>query len=162
MIIPLFLFEKKLLSHPEFYISAYLEENRKEYTNLLRNLCVETDAWNKWILFFLAAINRQSETNANKARQIIQLYEKLKARTITITRSQFAVPLLDYIFKQPVFPSNSFNNSPGMPTVTAILTMLNKLKDDGMLKLVREGAGRRPQVLALAELINLCEGKKVF
>jgi hypothetical protein len=49
-----------------------------------------------------------------------------------------------------------------MPTGTAILTMLNKLKDDGMLKLVREGAGRRPQVLALAELINLCEGKKVF
>jgi Fic family protein len=162
MIIPLFLFEKKLLSYPEFYISAYFEENRTEYTNLLRNLCVEPDAWNKWILFFLSAINSQAETNAKKAQQMIQLYEKLKTRTITITHSQFAVPLLDYMFKRPVFPSNSFNKLPAMPTSTAIHTMLNALKEDGMLKLVRGGAGRRPQVLALAELINLCEGRNVF
>jgi Fic family protein len=162
MVIPLFLYEKKLLSHPEFYISSYLEENRKEYTSLLRNLCVEPDAWNKWIQFFLAAINRQAETNAKKAQQIVQLYEKLKTRTISVTHSQFAIPLLDYMFKQPVFPSNSLNKFPGMPTSTAVLTMLNKLKNDGMLKLVREGAGRRPQVLALAELINLCEGKNIF
>jgi len=162
MIIPLFLYEKKLLSHPEFYISAYLEQNRTEYTNLLRALCIESDAWNKWIQFFLLAIDHQAERNANKAQQIIQLYERLKAHTIEITHSQFAVPLLDYMFKQPVFPSNSLNELSGMPTRTAILTILNKLKDDGMLKLVREGAGRRPQVLALAELINLCEGEDVF
>lgn len=162
MIIPLFLYEKKLLSHPEFYISAYFEENRDEYTHLLRGLCIESDAWNKWIQFFLAAINRQAETNAKKAQQIIQLYDQLKARTLSITHSQFAVPLLDYMFKQPVFPSNSLKKLPRMPTSTAILTMLNKLKDEGMLKLVRQGSGRRPQVLALAELINLCEGKKIF
>jgi Fic family protein len=162
MIIPLFLHEKKLLSHPEFYISAYFEENRKEYTNLLRGLCTEPDAWNKWIQFFLAAISRQAETNGQKAQQIIQLYDRLKARTISITHSQFAVPILDFMFKQPVFPSNSFRKLPGMPTSPAIFTMLNKLKDDGMLKVVSHGAGRRPQVLALSELINLCEGKNVF
>ncbi len=32
----------------------------------------------------------------------------------------------------------------------------------GTLKTVREGRGRRPEVLALSELIHLCEGKKVF
>jgi len=162
MIIPLFLYEKKLLSHPEFYISAYFEANRDEYTHLLRDLCIKSGAWNKWIEFFLTAINRQAETNAKKAQQIIQLYEQLKIRTISITHSQFAVPLLDYMFKQPVFPSNSFKKLPGMPTSPAILTMLNKLKDEGILKLVRQGSGRRPQVLALAELINLCEGKMIF
>jgi len=162
MIVPLFLYEKKLLSHPEFYISAYLEENRGEYTNLLRGLSSESEAWDKWIQFFLTAIDRQAETNAEKAQQIIQLYDRLKAHTIEITHSQFAVPLLDHMFRQPVFPSNSFNKLPGMPTSTAIHTILSKLKDDGMLKLVRQGAGRRPQVLALAELINLCEGKDIF
>jgi hypothetical protein len=43
-----------------------------------------------------------------------------------------------------------------------IMNMLGKLKQEGMLKVVREGAGRRAQVLALAELINLCEGRKVL
>ena len=52
--------------------------------------------------------------------------------------------------------------STGMPTKAAILTLLNKLKKGGVLKVMREGSGRRPQVLALAELINLCEGKDVI
>jgi hypothetical protein len=40
--------------------------------------------------------------------------------------------------------------------------MVNKLKTDGILEVVREGGGRRPQVLVLAELVNLCEGREVL
>ena len=40
--------------------------------------------------------------------------------------------------------------------------LLKQLRADGILHTVREGAGRRPYILALAELINLCEGRKVF
>ena len=39
--------------------------------------------------------------------------------------------------------------------------MLAKLKMAGILKILRESSGRRPQVLALAELVNLCEGREV-
>ena len=73
-----------------------------------------------------------------------------------------AVPLLDQMFKQPVFPSNIFDDIPGMPTKAAILTMLNKLKTEKMLKILRRSSGRRPQVLALTELINVCEGHEVM
>ena len=43
-----------------------------------------------------------------------------------------------------------------------VMTMLKALKQAGILKVVREGGGRRPQVLALADLLNLCEGRQVF
>jgi hypothetical protein len=43
-----------------------------------------------------------------------------------------------------------------------IMTLLNQLKNADILKVVVEGRGRRAQVLALAELINLCEGKNVI
>lgn len=162
MIIPLFLFEKRLLSHPAFYISVYLEDHRDEYTSRLRALCAEPDAWKLWIQFFLSALDEQATTNTTKARQILQLYERLKNRVISLTHSQFAVPLLDQMFKQPIFPSTIFSVLSPMPTRAAILTMLNKLKEDGILKVLREASGRRPQVLALAELINLCEGKEIF
>jgi hypothetical protein len=66
------------------------------------------------------------------------------------------------MFRRPVFPSNIFDDIPGMPTKAAILSILNKLKTEKMLKVVRPGAGRRPQVLALAELINVCEGQNVM
>ena len=162
MIVPLFLYEKRLLSRPMFYISAYLEEHRDEYVERLRVLCLEPDAWNLWIEFFLTALHEQAQANAAKARQIIDLYERLKGQVIELTHSQFAVPLLDHMFEQPVFQGNSFDRSKDMPTKAAILALLNKLKNAGILKVLREGSGRRPQRLALAELINLCEGKEVI
>jgi Fic family protein len=162
MIIPLFLHEKKLLSHPEFYISGYLEEHADEYIQRLHAICVDADGWDKWVAFFLKALAEQAGANGIKAQAIIQLYDRLKRQVIATTHSQFAVPLLDQMFKQPVFPSNIFDNIPSMPTKTAILTMLNKLKAEKMLKVVRPSSGRRPQILALAELINVCEGNEVI
>lgn len=48
---PLFLYEKKLLRLPVFYMSGYLEKNRKEYYKRLQNISENND-WNGWIVFF--------------------------------------------------------------------------------------------------------------
>jgi len=40
--------------------------------------------------------------------------------------------------------------------------LFTRLRTDGIFYTVREGAGRRPSIYALAELINLCEGRKFF
>ena len=162
MMIPLFLFEKKIISRPLFYLSAYLEANRDEYVQRLRALGQTDEAWNKWISFFLVAVEEQARINAQKARGIIDLYNELKRKVLELTHSQFAVPLLDLMFVRPVFQSSEFKGKPTMPSSPMIANLLSKLKMAGMLKVVREGSGRRPQVLALIELINLCEGRKVI
>jgi Fic family protein len=164
MIIPLFLFEKKYLSKPMFYIASYIEEHRDEYIARLRMLCSEKDAWNKWIEFFLHAVSEQARINSEKARSIIDLYEKLKVRVIELTHSQFAVPLLDNMFTTPIFSSNALFRKPlpNNPTKATTLALLNTLKQAEILKVIREGSGRRAQVLAFTELINLCEGKPVL
>lgn len=43
-----------------------------------------------------------------------------------------------------------------------VMTLLKTLCTAGILKVVRAASGRWPQVLALAELINLCEGVEVI
>ncbi len=43
-----------------------------------------------------------------------------------------------------------------------IMNLLGKLKRENILATVREDRGPHPQVLALAELVNLCEGKKLL
>ena len=162
MLVPLFLSEKKLLSRPMFYLSAYLEENRDEYVDSLRALGREPDAWNRWIAFFLRALNEQAQINAGKAQAIIDLYGELKDRVIALTRSQFAVPLLDQMFHQPIFLSTRIKISGDRaPSRQAVSHLLRVLREDGVLKTVRDGRGRRPQVLVLASLINLCEGTDV-
>lgn len=162
MIIPLFLYEKKLLSHPMFYIAAYMEKHRDIYIKKLRNLNNKPDAWNKWIEFFLTAILEQAQINADIARRIIDMHERLKDQVIELTHSQFAVPLLDHMFERPIFPSNSLNKLPNKPTHATILVLIKKLKEARILKIIRKGSGRRPQILAFPELINLCEGGEVI
>src|SRR5882724_9116680 len=162
ILIPLFLFEKKILFRPMFYLSEYLEQNRDEYVSRLRALGGGSRGWNQWIEFFLRALDEQARKNAAKARAIMNCYAKLKQQLIAVTHSQFAVPLLDQIFARPIFQSNSLQFSHPRPSRQAISSYLRKLREAGILKVVREGGGRRGQVLALAELVNLCEGKETI
>ncbi len=163
MIVPLFLFERKLISNPVFYISAYLESHRDEYVSGLQGLAERSStAWMHWIAFFLRAMEEQSRENARKAQAIIDLYGNLKDRIIALTHSRYAVPLLDCLFDQPIFTSSLFDNDPAMPGKPMVMNMLGKLKKAGILKVVREGRGRRPQILALAELMNICEGEPLY
>jgi len=167
ILIPLYLFEKKILSRPTFYLSEYLENNRETYVHLLRALGKDRDAWNAWIRFFLRGLIEQAKNNVQKARQIHTLYETLKLQILRITHSQFAVPMLDLMFKQPVFSTTSLvatsflDGNTTLPSKPMIMNILGKLKSAGILKVVREGRGARAQILALAELVNLCEGEKV-
>jgi len=167
ILIPLFLFEKEILSRPTFYLSEYLENNREAYVHLLRSLGKDTGAWNAWIRFFLNGLIEQAKNNVQKARQIHSLYEKLKLQTLNITHSQFAVPMLDLIFEKPIFSTTSLaaasflNGKTTMPSKPMVMNILGKLKSADILKVVREARGARPQILALAELVNLCEGKQV-
>ena len=163
ILIPLFLAEKKLLSRPMFYLSGYLEEHRDEYIEHLRALGRKPDAWNRWIVFFLRALDEQARVNASKAQAIIDLYGQLKERVIALTHSQYAVPLLDQMFERPLFQSTLLKFAGDRaPSRQAIAHLLRVLREDGILKVVREGRGRRAQVLVLASLINLCESNEVF
>ena len=161
MVIPLFLFEKKILSRPCFYLSAFFESRRDEYIDRLRDLG-QPGSWTSWSAFFLEGVAVQAEANTNKARAIQDLYERLKKQVLDLTHSQFAVPLLDYMFERPIFRSSDVSKLQHMPSTPMVANMLGNLRRNGILHTVREGAGRRPHVLALTDLINLCEGRKVF
>jgi len=160
MVIPLFLFEKRLLSRPCFYLSAYFDAHREEYIAHLRALG-NPGSWNRWTGFFLEALAVQADANMNKARSIQDLYDRLKQKTIELTHSQFAVPILDFMFERPIFRGSDLTKIEQKPTAATVGKILSKLKGAHILKTVREGAGQRSQVLVLTELLNLCEGSKV-
>ncbi len=161
LLVPVFLYEKRLLDRPMFYLSQYLDTHRAEYIARLRELN-GAPSWNAWIAFFLRALAAQAEANSEKARSILALYERLKSKAIALTRSEYAVPLLDRLFAQPVFASSDLFGRPDLPTKPAVTRLLTQLREAGILKQLRPASGRRPQILALAELVNLCEGKRVI
>lgn len=163
ILIPLFLYQKRALSQPMFYLSEYLEKNRDEYYQRLKAISAERD-WNGWIMFFLQGVNSQAEQNSKRVQKIRSLYEEMKLAIQEATRSQYSVHLLDAIFSKPVFRSSDLaqqlNRDFGVHEKTTP-GLLRQLKWAGILREVQARSGRRPAVLCFPRLINLAEGRRV-
>jgi Fic family protein len=164
ILIPLFLFQKKALSQPMFYLSEYLEANRDEYYQRLNAISADND-WNGWIAFFLKAITIQARQNSDRVKAIMQLYDEMKVRIHEITHSQYSVYLLDGLFSRPIFKTtdlvNQFTQEYSIHKATT-LGLLRQLKDEKVLVEMQAGSGSRAAVLCFSELVNLAEGREVF
>lgn len=160
ILIPLFLYQKKKLSQPMFYLSSYLEAHREEYYASLQNISKEDD-WNGWIAFFLKAISEQAKNNSIKVKKILGLYDSMKNKIHDITRSQYTVHVLDAIFDRPIFETTDFTKRTGILKPTA-MGLLRQLKAANVLYELRPGRGRRAAVLCFPELLNIAEGKKIL
>lgn len=160
MMIPLFLFESRLLHAPTFYLSEYLEANRQEYYDRLLAVSRDDD-WTGWSEFFLTAMTRQASENEAKARRILELYDAKKTWMVATTHSQYSIAALDFVFNQPIFSSSHFTEGSKIPQATA-RRILKLLSDNGLLTAIRESSGRRPAIFAFPELLSIAEGREVL
>lgn len=164
ILIPLFLYQKRALSQPMFYLSEYLENHRDEYYQRLKAISSEGD-WNGWIAFFLRAVAVQAVQNSERVTAIKNLYDEMKVAIQEATHSQYSVHLLDALFSKPIFQTSDLakqlvkeygvheKTTPGL---------LRQLKDVGILREIRPGSGRRAAILCFPRLINRAEGREIL
>ena len=138
LLIPLFLYRRKLLSYPLLYISEYFEERRREYYDLLSDVSERGD-WESWLRFFLSALSTQSIKTQAAVLKILALYESLKGK-ITTVNSIYAIFLLDIIFTAPVVSFVSIKKRLKTKSHQTIYNLLAKFIKLGIL---REISGRR-------------------
>jgi Fic family protein len=164
ILIPLFLYQKRALSQPMFYLSEYLEAHRGEYYERLKAISAEAD-WNGWLIFFLRAIAAQAAQNSGRVTAIQALYEEMKLAIQAATHSQYTVHVLDAIFGKPVFRSSDLAQQLacefGIHEKTTA-GLLRQMRDAGILRELQPGSGRRPATLCFPRLINLAEGREVI
>lgn len=160
VLIPLFLYQRRALASPMFYLSEYLEAHREVYYDRLSAISRDGD-WLGWLGFFLEAVVAQAEANCVRVRNILALYDRMKQTVTAATRSQYAMAVPDAIFDRPVFQSTDFVDRLGINKVTAA-ALLRQLRAAGVLVPLREASGRRAAVLAFPELLNAAEGSVVL
>jgi Fic family protein len=156
MLIPLYLFQRRLLASPNFYISGYLEARREEYQERLRAVSRQDD-WTQWCEFFLRAICHQAAENERRARAILALYDRVKIQVADLVHSQHSMRAVDFIFQTPIFSAPAFVHRSGMPKPTAN-RILSLLRENGLLLTIQHGRGRRPGFYAFSELLQIAEG----
>lgn len=160
MIIPLFLLERKVLTGPNFYMSGYLETRREQYIEIMRAISRD-GAWTEWCAFFLEGLIEQAFENQKKAQAILDLHQRMSKQVAELTHSQYSALAVDFLFSRPIFATPHFVEGSHIPQQTA-LRVLKVLREANLLRVVREGAGRRPSILAFPELLNIAEGRTVL
>jgi len=150
MLMPLFLYFKKNISYPSFYLSEYLESHRDEYYKALLDVSQEQN-WDGWIIFFLQAIIEQSKKNITKAKEIISLYEQKKQRITDLTKSQFSIKILDALFVMPIFQSQDFIKFSKIPKASAF-RYINVLEKNGVISSDKK---RKNKLYFFDKLLNI-------
>jgi len=153
ILVPLFLWHKKLIKSPVFYISEYLEANRDQYYESLRLISLKGE-WEAWIRFFLEAVASQADQNAQKASQVLSLYQVMKTRITNLTNSPRGIQILDNIFASPIIESTLFIKQSGLNKQTG-RRIITRLKEEGILFTLQPAAGSRPEILEFKELLDI-------
>ncbi len=156
LLVPLYLVDKKLLSSPNFYVSAYMEANRDAYYERLLAVSRDQD-WTGWCEFFLTAMIEQARSNEAKAKAILELYRQKKEWITELTHSQHAIRALDWFFGQPIFKTSDFVRSAQIPKPTAH-RIVRLARDHGLLKELWPASGRRAAILVFWNLLSIAEG----
>jgi Fic family protein len=151
LLIPLFLYQRKLLSYPLLYISEFFEENRKMYYDSL-NLVSKEGNWENWIRVFLIALTSQSLKTQVTVLKIIVLYNELKIKINSIN-SVYAINLLDVIFTNPIISFASVKKRLKTKSYQTIYNLLTKFIKIGILK---EVSGRkRNRIYVFQQLLDI-------
>lgn len=145
LLITLFLMERARMPQPLLYLSAFIEEHRRDYYALLQ--AVRTDGeWNAWVMFFLKGVEVTAQDAVRRARRLTNLREKFRTR---FTGKANVQALLDQLFINPYITVARAEQILGVsnPTARQAVALLEKA---GLLE---EISGRRWGKLYLARAI---------
>ena len=121
ILIPLYLFDKKILRNANFFVSESLEKDKFKYYQLLNNTrVVITDEednkeqylkdmqtaknnFTEWVEFFLESCIKQCDKDLEKIDAIESLYEKISDKAKELIRTPGILQVIDLIFEYPIF-----------------------------------------------------------
>ena len=97
LLITLFLVERERLSQPLLYLSAYIEQHRREYYDRLQRVCTDGD-WTGWLRFFLDGVEVISRQAVAQAGRLMDLRERWRDRLVGQAK---ATELIDALLVNP-------------------------------------------------------------
>lgn len=117
ILIPLYLFNKKVIDYPNFFLSEALEKDKHKYYRFLNDTRYKGD-WNQWIKFFLEAIILQANKNIHLINDVNKLYEHDLNIAQSLINSSSVKKLIDAIFQKPIFTVNSISSTAELSEAT--------------------------------------------
>ncbi|MBI2858593.1 MAG: Fic family protein [Chloroflexi bacterium] len=102
----LLLCQRNVLSKPLLYLSAFFEQHRQEYYELLLNVSSKGE-WRKWEEFFLRAVAEQSGDAVSRSRRLQELLRGYMQVAREKHLPPTAVQLVDLVLMKPVISTRT-------------------------------------------------------
>lgn len=97
LLVTFFLMERKRLSQPLLYLSAFIDAHKNDYYALLQRVRTHGD-WNSWLRFFLQGVAEIATEAGAQARELHNLREQYRGQ---LRDKPNALGLLDELFVNP-------------------------------------------------------------
>ncbi len=102
LLIPLYLVEKKILTYPILYLSAFLEKNKTLYYENLTRVREHNDITH-WFKFFLVGIMETAQEGIDTLEHIIKLTVEIDMRLQSLgSRATNARKVMLYLYEKPL------------------------------------------------------------
>ncbi len=115
LLITLFLIERGRLSQPLLYLSAYIDENKQDYYDLLMRVRTHGD-WNAWLRYFLTGVAKIASDATRHAGKLVDLRDRLR---VDLGKHPKVLPLVDELFKNPYMTVSRAEKLLGVSNPTA-------------------------------------------
>lgn len=135
LLVTFFLLERKRLSQPLLYLSAFIDAHKHDYYDLLQRVRTHGE-WIPWIRFFLQGVAETATAAGEQARELHRLREQYRAQ---LRDKPNALVLIDNLFINPYMTIGRAAKILGKthPTAKAAITAM----EEG--KILREMTGRQ-------------------
>jgi len=97
LLVTLFMVERGRLSQPLLYLSAYIDEHKRDYYELLQRTRTHGD-WRAWIMYFLDGVTTTARDAVARAGRLNDLREKTRRK---LGKDGNALALLDALLENP-------------------------------------------------------------
>jgi Fic family protein len=155
LLVTLLLCQRNVLSKPMLYLSAFFEQHRKDYYDLLLKVS-SSGAWREWIEFFLKAVAVQSEDSVSRSRRLQELQHSYMQLARDQRMSPTAMQLVDLLLMKPVVSTKTVQESLKI-TYPGAQKAIKALQEVGILT---EVTGRkRDKAYAANDVLKALDGE---
>ena len=152
MLIPMYLYAKKQIDLPCFFISEALERDKVKYYTLLNNIRYKGE-WNEWIKFFLQTVATQCDKYIRLITKVNTLYNEHMTKACALARSSGMVDVIDALYKSPITNAKQIAEETKNP-MTSVNRFLGLLVDNSILFSDNKPRNRTYYYYALLDLLR--------
>lgn len=153
LLVSLLLMERRLLTQPLLYLSAYFERHRSAYHGHLLAVS-QRGEWEAWLAFFLRGVEREAGDAALRAQRLLDLRETWRARYLQERAGSNLLAATDHLLAQPIVTATQVQAALGVVNRSAQL-IVDRLVRDGLL--VEVTGRQRGRVYVARPVLDLLE-----